>query len=129
MRIDIRLELWDEIYLVSLIDGEGRQSKVEHSSLDGLKEWWSEVTVVVSGPSAARTAGQLSTRVSLDVIPFSQAELNDTQRWLSESMSQSRSGSRPGVSRAVGVLIATSIQRRTVRSWTWAVPVGGTSEP
>ena len=120
-RIDIRLELWDEAFLVSVIDGEGRISTLEHASLEDLRTWWAEAQIVASGPSGASPGELASARVSLDVIPFSQAELNDTQRWLAESMSQSQA--RQGVSRAVGVLIATSIQRRTVRSWTWIVPV------
>ena len=131
-RIDIRLELWDEVYLVSLIDGEGRLSEFQHASPEELRSWWSHLGVVVSGP--ATQVGELeSARVSLDVVPFSQAELMDTQRWLAESMGQARAGSRPGerggVSRAVGVLIATSMQRRAVRSWTWNVPIERTEVP
>jgi len=126
-RIDIRLELWDEIFLVSLIDGEGRLSEFQHESPEALKSWWADVGVVVSGPAA--TVGALeSAKVSLDVVPFSQAELTDTQRWLAESMGQAGAGARPGegggVSRAVGALIATSMQRRSIRSWVWAaVPI------
>ena len=122
-RIDIRLELWDEVFLVSVIDGEGRLTRLERSSVEDLRQWWSEVEVVVSGPTSASAGSLESARVSLDVIPFSQAELSDTQRWLAESMGQAQAGTRPGVSRAVGVLIATSMQRRTVRSWTWTLPV------
>jgi hypothetical protein len=131
-RIDIRLELWDEVFLVTLIDGEGRLSELQHSSPEALRKWWSEAGVVVSGPAAVAESMD-SARVSLDVIPFSQAELMDTQRWLAESMGQARTGGRPGqsggVSRAVGALIATSMQRRSIRSWVWTVPIGRIDAP
>ena len=125
-RIDIRLELWDEVFLVSLIDGEGRLSESQHPTAEALRKWWSELAVVVAGPSSAAMSSQVTAKVSLDVIPFSQAELSDTQRWLAESMGQAQAGARPGeggISRAVGALIATSMQRRSVRSWVWSVPV------
>ncbi len=126
-RVDVRFELWDEVYLVTLIDGEGRVERSRQASAADLAEWWSQVEIVlVPAGSGPRPAGQA--RVSLAVVPFSQAELVDTQRWLAESIGQARGGSggrraRGGEPDAVGVLIATSMQRRAVRNLAWNVPI------
>jgi hypothetical protein len=132
-RIDIRLELWDEVFLVTQMDGEGHLTQSQHSSLEALRSWWSGLAVVASGPVAASQHATGAARVSLDVIPFSQAELMDTQRWLAESMGGARAGGRTGegagVSRAVGALIATSMQRRAVRAWQWNVSIESAGTP
>ena len=124
-RVDVRFELWDEVYLVTVIDGTGRVESSRHESAERLVEWWSEVEIVLASFAGGdRPAGQA--RVSLAVVPFSQAELIDTQRWLAESIGQSRAGSRGGrrgASGAVAVLIATSMQRRAVRTDVWSVPI------
>ena len=123
-RIDVRYELWDEVYLVTVIDGTGEVENSRHESAEKLAEWWSEVEIVVASVAGGnRPAGQA--RVSLAVVPFSQAELVDTQRWLAESIGQARGsrGGRNGTSGAVGVLIATSMQRRAVRTFVWNVPI------
>jgi hypothetical protein len=132
-RVDVRFELWDEVYLVTLVDGEGRIESSRQASAEALAEWWSEVEIVLAttvgvGP---RSGGQA--RVSLAVVPFSQAELLDTQRWLTESIGQARSGSRAARggedNGAVGVLIATSMQRRAVRTLVWNIPIERRTEP
>jgi hypothetical protein len=124
-RVDVRFELWDEIYLVTLADGEGSVSELELSSRPDLERWWAEVEVVLTGPAEESPAETPNAKLTLDLVPFSQAELVDTQRWLAESMGGSRGGAPEGmgVSRAVAALIATSMQRRAVRSWSWSLPV------
>ncbi len=126
-RIDIRFELWDEVYLVTIVDGRGRVDRTQYDSDESLHEWWSEAgLVLVDTPTESLQAG-LQAKVSLAVVPFSQAELVDTQKWLAESIGQAQGGSgagRPGgASRAVSALIATSMQRRAVRSMSWSLPV------
>lgn len=126
-RVDVRFELWDEVYLVTLIDGTGRVERSRHASAADLARWWSEAEIVlVPAASGPRTAGQA--RVSLAVVPFSQAELVDTQRWLAESIGRARGGSgrrRSGSDQpdAVAALIATSMQRRAVRTLVWNLTI------
>ena len=131
-RVDVRFELWDEVYLVTLIDGEGGVQRWRQATAEALASWWSDVEIVLAPTgSGAGPGGQA--RVSLAVVPFSQAELLDTQRWLTESIGRARSGSRAGRggvdSGAVGVLIATSMQRRAVRTLTWNVVIERPAEP
>ena len=131
-RVDLRFELWDEVYLVTLIDGEGRIERSRQTPAE-LADWWSELEIVLvpagSGPPATGQA-----RISLAVVPFSQAELVDTQRWLAESIGRARGGaggrrSTGGEVDAVGVLIATSMQRRAVRTQLWNVPIARRPRP
>lgn len=132
-RVDIRLELWDEVYLVTVIDGQGRFEESEHDSAEALEEWWSKAEFVLSATPADTVRAGLQAKVSLAVVPFSQAELVDTQKWLTESVGQAQGGSgagRPGgASRAVGALIATSMQRRAVRSMSWNLAIERRDEP
>ena len=125
-RVDVRLELWEEVYLVTVLDGDGRVERSRRSSIEELARWWSEAEIVLAAaPEGFARARQA--RVSLAVVPFSQAELLDAQRWLVESVGQSQGGSRSGRSggsaSAVSALIATSMQRRAVRTVLWNVPI------
>lgn len=145
-RVDIRYELWDEVYLVTVIDGAGGLAELKHESPEALARWWSSVEILLAATASASTAdgdGASSSslnnglgpqiRLSLAVVPFSQAELVDTQRWLTESIGQAQGGARAGreggASRAVGALIATSMQRRAIRSMSWSLPIVRRTEP
>lgn len=126
-RVDVRFELWDEVYLVTVIDGRGQVERSRHESDDVFLEWWSEVELVLSPASQAVRPGSQA-KVSLAVVPFSQDELVDTQRWLAESMETGggRGGTGPS---AVSALIATSMQRRAVRSMSWSLAVERLDQP
>ena len=125
-RVDIRFELWDEVYLVTVVDGEGTVQRLRPASFELLAEWWSEVEIALAGDAGPSAADARQARVSLAIVPFSQAELVDTQRWLAESIGQARGGGRArggGATDPVGALIATSMQRRAVRTQVWNVPI------
>ncbi|MFQ5351325.1 MAG: hypothetical protein ACE5EG_12860, partial [Thermoanaerobaculia bacterium] len=116
------------VYLVTRIDGIGRLQQSQRASASDLSTWWSELEVVLVPGAAAESRSADQARVSLSVVPFSQAELVDTQRWLAESIGQARGGrggrrAGGGDPDAVGVLIATSMQRRAVRTFVWSVPI------
>ena len=125
-RVDVRLELWEEVYLVTVLEGDGRVERSRQSSIDELTRWWSEAEIALAAAPGG-FAGARQARVSLAVVPFSQAELLDAQRWLVESVGQSQGGARSGRSgasaSAVSALIATSMQRRAVRTVVWNVPI------
>lgn len=132
-RVDVRLELWDEVYLVTLVDGAGEIRRTRQPSFERLAEWWSELEVVLRPASEVAAAAARQARVSLAVVPFSQAELLDTQRWLVESIGQAQGGSRAardgGATDAVQALIATSMQRRAVRTMVWEVTIERRAQP
>jgi hypothetical protein len=131
-RVDVRYDLWDEIYIVTRIDATGRASRVTLPSFERLAEWWRDARLVlIRGPAAA---GLASVEVVLRVIPFSQAEQLDTQRWFSQALSAEKSGSAGAVSEAVedqpesfgqviNLLMATSIGRPALLEYSWRLPV------
>lgn len=135
-RVEIRYELWDEVFHVATAAADG---KVERRTLDSLGElasWWEGLRLVVAGEfrqrSQPRPAGEA--RVSLDVIPFSRAEQRDTQRWFSETLDDAGRAATEGVAesadhttdtlgRTFNLLMATSIQRQALASYHWDVPI------
>ena len=131
-RVDVRYDLWDEIYIVTRIDASGRASRVTLPSFERLAEWWRDARLVlIRGPAAA---GLASVEVALRVIPFSQAEQLDTQRWFSQALSAEKSGSAGAVSEAVedqpesfgqviNLLMATSIGRPALLEYSGRLPV------
>jgi len=129
-RVDVRYDLWDEIYVVTRIDASGRASRVTLPSFERLAEWWRDARLVlVRGPAPGSAVD-----VRLKVIPFSQAEQLDTQRWFSQALSAEKSGSAGAVSDAVedqpesfsqviNLLMATSIGRPALLEYAWKLPV------
>ncbi|HTG37100.1 MAG TPA: hypothetical protein VLB76_29645 [Thermoanaerobaculia bacterium] len=131
-RVDVRYDLWDEIYIVTRIDATGHAARVTLPSFERLAEWWRDARLVlIRGPAAT---GLASVEVALRVIPFSQAEQLDTQRWFSQALSAEKSGSAGAVSEAVedqpesfgqviNLLMATSIGRPALLEYSWRLPV------
>jgi hypothetical protein len=130
-RVDVRYDLWDEIYIVTRIDASGRAVRVTLPSFERLAEWWRDARLVlIRGPAAGAT----TVDVRLKVIPFSQAEQLETQRWFSQALSAEKSGSAGAVSDAVedqpesfsqviNLLMATSIGRPALLEYAWKLPV------
>jgi hypothetical protein len=124
-RVDVRYDLWDEIYIVTRIDASGHAARVTLPSFARL--------ILLRAPAA----GAATVDVRLKVIPFSQAEQLETQRWFSQALSAEKSGSAGAVSDAVedqpesfsqviNLLMATSIGRPALLEYAWklAVPQG-----
>ena len=126
-RVDVRYELWDEVYIVSRIDASGRAVRATFPSFERLSEWWREARLVVIRPPASGSAR--SVEVRLRVIPFSQAEQLETQRWFSQALSAEKSGSAGAVSedlslsQMLNLLIATSIGRAPLIDFEWKLPL------
>lgn len=141
-RIEIRYELWDEVFHVATAAMDG---KIERRTLDSfgeLESWWEGLRLAVTGDLFQRlrgsTKGNSATtgeaRVSLDVIPFSQDEQRDTQRWFSETLddagrsaaediAESADQSTDTLDRTFHLLMATSIERQALASFHWNVPI------
>ena len=133
-RVDVRYDLWDEVYVVSRFDASGRASRQVLPSFDRLAEWWREARLVLVRPPAAAAARSVEVRLS--VLPFSQAEQMETQRWFSQALSADKSGSAGAVSDAVedqpasfnqvlGLLLATSIGRNPLLEYQWNLALAG----
>ncbi|HEX5717085.1 MAG TPA: hypothetical protein VF179_13055 [Thermoanaerobaculia bacterium] len=129
-RVDVRYELWDEVYLVTRLDASGKRERLRFESFDKLGQWWREARLPVL--PLPRAPGPWHAEVRLRVIPFSQAEQRETQRWLTESMTEGGDGggSADAVSRALEdrpvsfsqvlqLLVATSIGRPALFEQEW----------
>jgi hypothetical protein len=134
-RVDVRYDLWDEVYIVTRFDASGRAARTTLPSFERLAEWWREVRLLAIRPPASAAARNAV--INLRVIPFSQAEQLDTQRWFSQALSAEKSGSAGAVSDAVedqpesfsqviNLLLATSIGRTPLLEYQWslALPQG-----
>jgi len=143
-RVEIRYDVWDEVYHVNRrgIDGVAKQQAL--ASFDELRTWWRGLRLVVFDAPPAELAGAGEVRLLIDLVPFSQQERDDAQRWFSDSMDRVSAGSNLGsaeevtravdvppekLSRAFNLLMATSIQRRALESWRFNLsrPVEGSS--
>jgi len=137
-RVDVRYELWDEVYLVTRLDASGKRERLRFESFDKLGHWWREVRLPVLPLPRVPAAWQAEVR--LRVIPFSQAEQRETQRWLTESMAGDGGGGgsagavsqaledRPvSFSQVLQLLVATSIGRPALfeQEWNLAFTTGG----
>ena len=130
-RVDIRYELWDEIYLVSSYEMDGVAERETLASVQELRLWWSELRLRVARVPISKPSPAHKVRLLLQVVPFSHAEQMDTQRWFSESVHRGsgRTKDRGGITgrrsdpleRAFSLLIATSIQRRPLVSFEWTM--------
>jgi len=136
-RIDIRYELWDEIWLVTRADTLGRTQRARFPSFEQLETWWRDLRLEVlpvrtpAGPAEVR----------LRVIPFSQSEQLDAQRWFSRSLAlppgQPPSDSAGAVSGVLeepsgdlfNLLLATSIGRPALREYEWKLSVPTAPRP
>ncbi len=132
--VEIRYELWDEVFLVSAPGGDGRRRQESLPALDRLVAWWRGLELPLLATGETHPAGAWRIELALDVIPFSRAEQSETQSWLSQSLAEQResaertaAGGAPPPAAVAGapaagmleLLVATSIKRRSVISFEW----------
>ncbi len=123
-RILVRYELWDEAFLVTAVAG-GPVEQRTVASFDELLAWWRDLRLEVE---AAAPAGGSTVPLTVDVAPFSRAERDDAQAWLSRSLD--RAGRSPAeelersadegagrLAEVLHLLLATAIERRPLASY------------
>jgi len=124
-RVEIRYDLWEETYVITVIefDGSIRKARIESAK---LAEWWrgSALRVLRAGTPLD------SVQARLQVLPFSAREEADAERWLSDSVSTSpkknaATDSRSSASGLLDVIIGTSVQRRPILEFRWTIRVEG----
>jgi hypothetical protein len=115
-RIEIRYDLWDEVYHVRRVEFDAHVER-QRFTAEQLERWWR--TTPTRLLSTSRDALRL--QVELSVLPFSAAEEEDARQWLSKSGGVASHGARSaGI---VDVLIGTTIQARPLLTFKWAVDV------
>jgi hypothetical protein len=134
-RISIRLELWEERYIVSVADATGQQRSLTFASDADLAKWWSGsplIVVAASRPLQRAPSNGMDVDVRLRMLPFSAREESDTRRWLSRNLSSAsdRSAETPERSAAIlRALVETSIRRRPLLEEHWKLRATRDSTP
>jgi hypothetical protein len=130
---DVRFEPWDEVYEVTWVDRRGRFEKLTVPSFEQLADYWRGLRLAAGNLPPASGARSEKLRLLVELVPFSQREQDETQRWFSDSLSQAGQGTAEGAAgsgkdspealgQALSVLMATSIERRSVFSYRFVVP-------
>jgi hypothetical protein len=111
-RIEIRYDLWDEVWLVRKIEFDRKQEQQRITSFDALEKWWkTPLRLLATG------APRVPLQVDLTVLPFSAAEREDARQWISKSGGVAAGGGTG----LVDALIGTTISAKPIMSYRWSV--------
>jgi hypothetical protein len=114
-RIEVRYDLWDEVYLVKKIDFDGRIDQQRIAARDALERWWRATPLRLGAvPSGAD--------VELTVLPFSAAEQEDAREWLTKSGGVTAPSAGRASNTFVDALIGTTIHARPILTYRWKLP-------
>lgn len=114
-RIEIRFDLWDEVWLVRRIDLDRREDRQRLASMDALEKWWRTPLRIFSAADRA-----FPLQVELSVLPFSASEEEDARQWIAKGGGVAK----PSGEGLVDVLIGTTISAKPIIRWRWDVQVG-----
>jgi hypothetical protein len=113
-RIEVRYDLWDEVWIVRRIEFDGKSERQRITSAEALEKWW-RTPVRLLSTGAARVALQ----VELNVLPFSAAEEEDARQWITKSGGVgTAAGGSGGI---VDALIGSTISAKPITSYRWNV--------
>ncbi len=125
--VEIRYELWDEVYLVMALGARGVRQRTTLASREQLLDWWRTLDLTVADAGGLAPSAAWQARVRLAVLPFSSAEQRDAQRWFSRSLDSTEPGAGDAsvgeASDVLNLLIATSIARDSALSFDWRLAV------
>ena len=110
-RLEIRYDLWDEVYYVRRIGPDGHV-ETQRVPADQILKWWHSPLRV------ATLAGTAVVDVELTVLPFSAEEEDDARQWLSKSGGVGAPAGRS--SGVVDALIGTTISAKPLVSFRWS---------
>lgn len=136
-RVDIRYDLWDEVFDVVAVGTDGRGERARLAGRAALQTWWSHLTLLVAEPGSLSSPPPHVLVLAVEVAPFSASEQDDAQRWFVRSFGATAASGGPRVEdsaepggdsleKVLGVLMATSIRSSALFSARWAVTVAGT---
>lgn len=131
-RVEIRYELWDEVFHATTTDISGQVTREVIDSTEDLVIWWAGKRLRVVNLDILASGVGAQARVRLEVVPFSSTEQRETREWFAESVSAAELARNEGASASVegssggkdgvfSILIATSIRRRPLTSYRWTV--------
>jgi hypothetical protein len=114
VRLEVRYDLWDEVWLVKRVEFDGKTDRQRLASTEALEKWW-RTPVRLLPTDAERVVLQ----VDLSVLPFSAAEEEDARQWITKSGGVgTATGGGGGI---VDALIGTTISAKPITSFRWNV--------
>jgi hypothetical protein len=135
-QVRIRYDLWDERYVLERWDARRDSPLASVLAKPDLPEWWRVLELVVLPGASGPSAQPAQARVTLRVLPFSQAEQRDAQDWLlrsfqtpPENHAPAQANPRPAAEEAAplrnlyGSMLAASIGQRSLITYSWTVAV------
>ncbi len=111
--VTVRFEPWDEIFLVEIVvDGQKHNPQTVTSNKD-LIAWLTQVGFRI------HTGDQViqSISVNLKLVPFSEKEQEDAQRWFTKDLNNDRGS----LSTVADYVLASSIGRKSACQFSWEV--------
>jgi hypothetical protein len=128
--VAVRFEPWDEVFLAAAAGLEGGARRDSLPSFDRLTAWWRELKLPALPVAGLSPGGSWQVKVAVHVVPFSESEREDTQRWFSASVGGAQRNNAEDLSASarkspgsgiLDLLVATSIQRRSLVSYDWTL--------
>ena len=114
-RIEIRFDLWDEVWHVRRVEQDRREERQKLPSMEALETWWHmPVRIFTTADNA------IPLQVELSVLPFSASEEEDARQWIAKG----GGAARPAGEGLVDVLIGTTLAAKPIIRWRWDVQVG-----
>ena len=123
LRIDVRDDLWEEKFLVTVIEGMAVQRKLSFAAQEDLRRWWGATPLAVL--PAQKCGPRVDVAVTLTMLPFSRQEQSDTERWLARTLSESRAPGGDALksqsSEILRIIVESSVRRRPLLEEHWSV--------
>ena len=113
-RIEIRFDLWDEVWIVQKVELDRKSERQRLTSLDALEKWWRTPLRVLT-----TNATRVPLQVDLSVLPFSAAEEEDARQWITKSGGIGAGDA--GTTGLVDALIGTTLSAKPLASYRWNV--------
>ncbi len=113
-RIEVRYDLWDEVWIVRRIEFDRKIEQHRLSSREALEKWWRTPLRLLATPRA-----RIALQVDLTVLPFSAAEEEDARQWIAKSGGVGAPNA--GGSGLVEALIGTTISAKPITTFRWNV--------
>lgn len=113
-RLEIRFDLWDEVWHVRRVEPDRREERQRLASMDALEKWWHTPLRIFNAADRA-----MPLQVELNVLPFSASEEEDARQWIAKG----GGAARPSGEGLVDVLIGTTLSAKPIIRWRWEVQV------
>ena len=110
-RIDVRYEPWDQFYFIKLWNQDGSAQNWQLTSFEELIAWFKASHPRVLRLPTLATVWELTTNVQ--VLPFSEQEMAQTQQWFHEHLGN-QSEEKRDPNKVLDMLFASAIKRKVL---------------